>query len=96
MDDRRHGARDHDVDPGLALFYGGLVRSKNMLSILMQVFVVFSMIVVLWAIYGYCMRAFTEGNAGFGGLDRLFLNGISRSRTAWDRLRRRRRSARAS
>ncbi len=61
--------------PGLALFYGGLVRSKNMLSILMQVFVIFSMIVVLWAIYGYSI-AFTEGNAGFGGLDRLFLNGI--------------------
>jgi Amt family ammonium transporter len=61
--------------PGLALFYGGLVRSKNMLSILMQVFVVFSLIIVLWAIYGYSI-AFTEGNAGFGGLDRLFLNGI--------------------
>ena len=39
--------------PGLALFYGGLVRSKNMLSVLMQVFVVFSLIIVLWAIYGY-------------------------------------------
>ncbi len=39
--------------PGLALFYGGLVRSKNMLSVLMQVFVTFSMIVVLWFIYGY-------------------------------------------
>ncbi|HZP93203.1 MAG TPA: ammonia channel protein, partial [Burkholderiales bacterium] len=46
--------------PGLALFYGGLVRSKNMLSVLMQVFVIFSMIVVLWAIYGYSL-AFTEG-----------------------------------
>ena len=39
--------------PGLALFYGGLVRTKNMLSILMQVFVVFSLLAVLWAIYGY-------------------------------------------
>jgi Amt family ammonium transporter len=39
--------------PGLALFYGGLVRSKNMLSVLMQVFVTFSLIVVLWVIYGY-------------------------------------------
>src|SRR5262249_18895160 len=56
--------------PGLALFYGGLVRSKNMLSILMQVFVVFSMIVVLWTIYGYSI-AFTEGNPFFGSLDRL-------------------------
>jgi Amt family ammonium transporter len=48
--------------PGLALFYGGLVRSKNMLSVLMQVFVTFSMIVVLWCIYGYSL-AFTEGNS---------------------------------
>jgi len=48
--------------PGLALFYGGLVRSKNMLSVLMQVMVTFSLIVVLWFIYGYSL-AFTEGNA---------------------------------
>ncbi len=61
--------------PGLALFYGGLVRSKNMLSVLMQVMVTFSMIVVLWAIYGYSL-AFTEGNAFIGGFDRLFLKGI--------------------
>jgi len=62
--------------PGLALFYGGLVRSKNMLSILMQVFMIFAVIIVLWCIYGYSL-AFTEGNAFFGNLhDRLFLNGI--------------------
>ena len=61
--------------PGLALFYGGLVRSKNMLSILMQVMVTFSLIVVLWFIYGYSI-AFTEGNAFFGGFDRLFMKGI--------------------
>jgi ammonium transporter, Amt family len=61
--------------PGLALFYGGLVRSKNMLSVLMQVLVTFSLIVVLWFIYGYSL-AFTEGNAYFGGLDRLFMKGI--------------------
>ena len=61
--------------PGLALFYGGLVRSKNMLSVLMQVMVTFSMIVVLWVIYGYSL-AFTEGNAFFGGFDRLFMKGI--------------------
>src|SRR5438132_1103420 len=61
--------------PGLALFYGGLVRSKNMLSVLMQIFVTFSMIVVLWFIYGYSL-AFTEGNAFFGGFDRLFMKGI--------------------
>ena len=61
--------------PGLALFYGGLVRSKNILSVLMQVMVTFSLIVVLWAIYGYSL-AFTEGNAFVGGLDRLFLKGV--------------------
>jgi Amt family ammonium transporter len=61
--------------PGLALFYGGLVRSKNMLSVLMQVMVTFSMIVVLWLIYGYSL-AFTEGNAFIGGFDRLFMKGI--------------------
>jgi Amt family ammonium transporter len=61
--------------PGLALFYGGLVRSKNMLSVLMQVFVVFSLIIVLWAVYGYSL-AFTEGGAFFGSFDRVLLNGI--------------------
>ncbi|HOY03628.1 MAG TPA: ammonium transporter, partial [Zoogloea sp.] len=61
--------------PGLALFYGGLVRSKNMLSVLMQVMVTFSLIVVLWCIYGYSL-AFTEGNAFIGGFDRLFMKGI--------------------
>jgi Amt family ammonium transporter len=60
--------------PALALFYGGLVRSKNMLSVLMQVFVVFSLITVLWCVYGYSI-AFTEGNAFFGGFSRLFLAG---------------------
>jgi Amt family ammonium transporter len=58
--------------PALALFYGGLVRSKNMLSMLMQVFITFSLVVVLWCIYGYSL-AFTEGNAYFGGFDQLFL-----------------------
>ena len=61
--------------PGLALFYGGLVRSKNILSVLMQVFVTFSLITVLWVVYGYSL-AFTEGNAFVGGFDRLFLNGV--------------------
>ncbi len=63
------------VVPGLALFYGGLVRSKNMLSVLMQVMVTFSLITVLWFVYGYSL-AFTEGNAYIGGLDRLFMKGI--------------------
>lgn len=62
--------------PALGLFYGGLVRKKNMLSVLMQCFVVFSLIMVLWAIYGYSL-AFTEGNAFFGGFDRIFLSGIT-------------------
>ena len=61
--------------PGLALFYGGLVRSKNMLSVLMQVFVTFSLIVVLWCLYGYSL-AFTEGNQFIGGMDRLFMKGL--------------------
>ena len=61
--------------PGLALFYGGLVRSKNMLSVLMQVFTTFALIIVLWAIYGYSL-AFTEGTAFIGGFDRAFLAGI--------------------
>src|SRR6266853_1435966 len=60
--------------PALALFYGGMVRSKNALSMMMQVFVVFSLVTVLWCIYGYSI-AFTEGNAYFGYLDRLFLKG---------------------
>ncbi|WP_422011956.1 ammonium transporter [Roseateles sp.] len=61
--------------PGLALFYGGLVRSKNMLSVLMQVTVGFSLIVVLWVLYGYSF-AFTEGNRFIGGTDRLFMKGL--------------------
>jgi Amt family ammonium transporter len=61
--------------PGLALFYGGLVRSKNMLSVLMQVMVTFSLIVVLWFIYGYSL-AFTEGGPFIGGWDRLFMAGV--------------------
>lgn len=62
--------------PGLALFYGGLVRQKNMLSVLMQIFVVFSMISVLWAAYGYSL-AFSEGNMIIGGLSKAFLSGIT-------------------
>ena len=61
--------------PGLALFYGGLVRAKNILSVLMQVMVGFSLIVVLWCIYGYSL-AFTEGSAFIGGGARLFMDGL--------------------
>ena len=62
--------------PGLALFYGGLVRAKNMLSVLMQVFVIFALINVLWAVYGYSV-AFTGGSAFFGGFDKLMLAGVT-------------------
>ena len=62
--------------PGLALFYGGLTRSKNILSVLVQCMFVFALITVLWSLYGYSF-AFTEGGAFIGGLDRLFLQGIT-------------------
>jgi Amt family ammonium transporter len=62
--------------PGLALFYGGLVRTKNMLSVLMQVMVVFSLISVLWAVYGYSLAFGGEGLI-IGGFDKLFLSGVT-------------------
>jgi Amt family ammonium transporter len=62
--------------PGLALFYGGLVRSKNMLSVLMQVLVVFSLITILWAVYGYSLAFGGEG-AIIGNLSKVFLNGVT-------------------
>ncbi len=62
--------------PGLALFYGGLVRTKNMLSVLMQVMVVFSLISVLWAIYGYTI-AFGGDGLIYGNFDKLFLKGVT-------------------
>lgn len=68
------------VLPGLALFYGGMVRSKNILSLSMQIFVTFCLISILWAIYGYSL-AFTTGSEALGqfigGFDRLFLKGIT-------------------
>ncbi len=64
------------VVPGLALFYGGMVRSKNVLSVLMQVLVVYSVVVLIWVFYGYS-AAFTEGNAFFGSFtEKAFLKGI--------------------
>ncbi len=62
--------------PGLALFYGGLTRSKNVLSVLMQVFVVFSLVSLLWAIYGYSFAFSGEGRF-FGGADKVFLRGVT-------------------
>ncbi|MBV8036318.1 MAG: ammonium transporter [Pelomonas sp.] len=62
--------------PGLALFYGGLARSKNMLSVLMQVFVIFALITLLWAIYGYSLAFGGEGTF-IAGLDKVFLKGVA-------------------
>ncbi len=61
--------------PGLALFYGGLVRKKNVLGTMMQSFVMMGWMTILWAIYGYSM-AFGSGNSFFGGTEYLFLNGV--------------------
>jgi Amt family ammonium transporter len=62
--------------PGLALFYGGMVRAKNTLSVLMQVLVTFCLISVIWVIYGYSI-AFTGGGAFMGGLSKMFLAGVT-------------------
>ena len=67
--------------PGLALFYGGMARAKNVLSLLMQVFMIFCTVALLWSFYGYSL-AFTTGNAFIGGFDRLFLNGLTSSSVA--------------
>ena len=64
--------------PALALFYGGLVRTKNMLSLLMQVFMIVSIVAILWVAYGYSM-AFTGGSPYVGGLSKAFLSGVSAS-----------------
>ena len=62
--------------PGLALFYGGMARAKNVLSLLMQVFMIFCTVALLWSFYGYSL-AFTTGNAFIGGFDRLFMQGLA-------------------
>ena len=64
------------VVPGLALFYGGMVRSKNVLSVLVQIAVVFSLLSVLWIVYGYSL-AFSGDGAWVGNLDKLFLKGVT-------------------
>jgi Amt family ammonium transporter len=72
--------------PGLALFYGGLVRSKNVLSVLMQCFAIAALMTVLWVVYGYSLAFSTQGmeqgainiNTFIGGLDRLMLGGLTR------------------
>src|SRR6266480_4495417 len=62
--------------PGLALFYGGLVRSKNMLSVLAQVFYTVCMVTILWALYGHSL-AFTGGSDFIGGFSKAFLMGVT-------------------
>ncbi len=77
--------------PGLALFYGGLVRTKNMLSILMQVFAITCMVAIIWVVYGYSM-AFTNGGAlndYVGGFSKLFLAGVTPASLGGDVLQRR-------
>ena len=61
--------------PGLALFYGGLVRKKNVLNTMMQSFIMMAWVTILWAVYGYSL-AFGSGNAFIGGTEYLFLNGV--------------------
>ncbi|MPZ58116.1 MAG: ammonium transporter [Rhizobiales bacterium] len=67
--------------PGLALFYGGLVRSKNMLSVLTQVLGTVCLVIIIWVIYGYSL-AFTGGNAFFGGFSKVFLSGVTTDTTS--------------
>lgn len=69
--------------PGLALFYGGLVRSKNVLSILMQCFTITCIASVLWFVVGYSI-AFSEGTAFFGGLSKMFLSGVTSDSVSGD------------
>ena len=62
--------------PGLALFYGGLVRKKNILATMMQSFAMMGLVTIIWAIVGYSL-AFGHGNAFIGGFEHLFLRGVS-------------------
>src|SRR5688572_31713522 len=62
--------------PGLALFYGGLVRAKNALSVLTHVFYTVCIVTIIWVVYGYSL-AFTGGSAFIGGLDKIFLKGVT-------------------
>jgi Amt family ammonium transporter len=69
--------------PGLALFYGGLVRAKNMLSVLMQVLAGFSIMALLWVVYGYSLAFGGDGSSPYiGGFDKLFLAGVTPDSTA--------------
>ena len=70
------------VVPGLALFYGGLVRAKNMLSVLMQVMMIAAVVMIVWVLYGYTMAFGDGGNAFIGGFGKLFLAGVTPDSTA--------------
>ncbi|MFD0847462.1 ammonium transporter [Sphingosinicella xenopeptidilytica] len=70
------------IVPGLALFYGGLVRTKNMLSVLTQIIAVASLAMLMWAIYGYTMAFGDGGNAFIAGFGKMFLSGITADSTA--------------
>src|SRR5437763_10594689 len=69
--------------PGLALFYGGLVRKKNVLATMMQSFILMAVVTVLWAVVGYSL-AFAEGTAFVGDFRYLFLHGVGREPKADD------------
>src|ERR1700733_11024865 len=68
--------------PGLALFYGGLVRRKNILSTMMQSFAMMGLVTILWAVLGYSL-AFGHGNAVVGGFEHLFLRGVGLGPSAY-------------
>lgn len=70
------------IVPGLALFYGGLVRTKNMLSVLTQIIAVASLAMIIWATYGYSLAFGGGGNAYIDGFDKLFLKGVTQDSTA--------------
>src|SRR6201996_7777699 len=67
--------------PGLALFYGGLVRRKNILGTMMHSFIMMALVTVIWAVAGYSL-VFSEGNPFLGGLKYLFLNGVGKDPNA--------------
>ncbi|MGD8236258.1 MAG: ammonium transporter [Chromatiales bacterium] len=69
--------------PGLALFYGGLVRTKNVLSVLMQCFAIGGIVTILWLVVGYSL-AFGEGNAWIGDFSRVFMSGVGKETLSGD------------
>ncbi len=68
--------------PGLALFYGGLVRAKNMLSVLMQVLMIVAVVIIIWVVYGYSFAFGGSTSPYWGGLAKLFLAGVTPDSTA--------------